>query len=264
MHYPSTSFWSSRLSLNIRSYDENHDTLAHWRNRVTIGGVNGPICHGAGRRHGTVNDQVKAIEYIDANGKLQMVSDQKQLKAAAGCFGLLGVVTHITFELEAMIYPVMKAEKPAISLAIPPLQASDVPLALRKDPLPTNEELQAAKADFENRAANDFYSEWFWYTYQRTAWVNSWNPVKEADGAIEYPSPAGVFLQWLQTWVGGWFSQTFFFHHIPGHWQAQFLAIAGMAVLPPTTFEKPSAETKTFLPDGLHFFRGVSALIGSW
>jgi hypothetical protein len=180
------------------------------------------------------------------------------LKAAAGCFGLLGVVTHITFELESMIYPVMKPEKTAISLAIPPLQASDVPMALRKNPLPTDKELQAAKADFENRAANDFYAEWFWYTYQTTAWVNSWSPVKESKGAKEFPSPAGVFLQWLECWVGGWFSQTFFFQHIPGHWQAQFLAIAGMAVLPPTTFEKPSVEIKTFLPDGLHFFRGVS------
>ena len=228
---------------------------------MTVGGVNGPICHGAGRHHATINDQVKAIEYIDANGKHQFVSDQKQLKAAAGCFGLLGVVTHITFELEAMIYPVMKPEKTAISLAIPPLQASDVPVALRKDPLPTDKELQAAKADFENRAANDFYAEWFWYTYQTTAWVNSWNPVKDVDGAKEFPSPAGVFLQWLQCWVGGWFSQTFFFQHIPGHWQAQFLAVVGMAVLPPTTFESPSVEIKTFLPDGLHFFRGVSECV---
>ena len=32
--------------------------------RVTVGGVNGPICHGAGRRHKTINDQVVAIEYV--------------------------------------------------------------------------------------------------------------------------------------------------------------------------------------------------------
>ena len=33
------------------------------------------------------------LEYIDANGKLQLVSDPKLLSAAAGCFGLLGIVT---------------------------------------------------------------------------------------------------------------------------------------------------------------------------
>ena len=199
-----------------------------------------------------------AIEYVDANGVLQTVVDPTELKAAAGCFGLLGIVTHITFELEAMTYAVLKPKKTAITLAIPPLKMSDVPLALYKNW--TEKDIQAAKADFENRATNDFYSEWFWYTYQNTAWVNSWNPTSDPKGAKEFPSPAGVFLQWLQCWMGGWFSQTFFFQNIPGRWQAQFLAIAGMAVLPPTLFDTELVEYKTTLPNGLHFFRGVSHL----
>ena len=128
---------------------------------MTIGGVNGPICHGAGRAHKTLSDQVVAIEYVDANGQIQTITDQKQLKAAAGCFGLLGVVTHITFELEAMTYAVMKPKKPPISLAIPPLKQSDIPAALYKKWKP--EEIEAAQKDFENRATNDFYAEWFWY-----------------------------------------------------------------------------------------------------
>lgn len=225
--------------------------------RVTVGGVNAPICHGAGRSHKTISDQVVAIEYVDANGVLQTVVDRTQLKAAAGCFGLLGIVTHITFELEAMTYAVMRPQKTAITLAIPPLKMSDVPLALYKNW--TQKDIDAAKADFEKRATNDFYAEWFWYTYQSTAWVNSWNPTNDAKGAKEFPSPAGVFLQWLQCWVGGWFSQTFFFQNIPGRWQAQFLAIAGMAVLPPTLFDTETVEYKTQLPNGLHFFRGVSS-----
>jgi hypothetical protein len=35
------------------------------------------------------------------------VDDPHHIKAAAGAFGLLGVVTHITFELDAMTYAVM-------------------------------------------------------------------------------------------------------------------------------------------------------------
>ena len=156
-----------------------------------------------------------------------------------------------------MTYAVLQPDKPPITLAIPPLKPSDVPLALYKAWTP--KDLASAQADFENRATNDYYSEWFWYTYQSTAWVNTWNTTDDASGAKEYPSPAGVFLQWLQTWVGGWFSQTFFFQHIPGHWQAQFLAIAGMAVLPPTVFDlDKTPKFKTYLPDALHFFRGVS------
>jgi len=75
--------------------------------QVTIGGVNGPICHGAGISHKTLSDYVRRIEYVDCTGKLQMVDDPYLLKAAAGAFGLLGVVTHITFELDAMSYAVL-------------------------------------------------------------------------------------------------------------------------------------------------------------
>jgi hypothetical protein len=74
---------------------------------VTIGGVNGPICHGAGLSHKTLSDYVRRIEYVDCNGQLQTVNDPVHIKAAAGAFGLLGVVTHITFELDAMTYAVI-------------------------------------------------------------------------------------------------------------------------------------------------------------
>jgi hypothetical protein len=98
--------------------------------RVTIGGVNGPICHGAGRQHQTVNDSIVAIEYVDANGVHRTVFDPGHLKAAAGCFGLLGIVTHITFSLDKMRYAVLKPVKPDISLAIPPLSRADSKLTL--------------------------------------------------------------------------------------------------------------------------------------
>jgi hypothetical protein len=36
-----------------------------------------------------------------------MVEDPQQIKAAAGAFGMLGVVTHITYVFDAMTYAVM-------------------------------------------------------------------------------------------------------------------------------------------------------------
>jgi FAD/FMN-containing dehydrogenase len=74
---------------------------------VTIGGVNGPICHGAGISKKTISDYVRRIEYVDCNGELRVVDDPYLIKAAAGAFGLLGVVTHITIELDAMTYAEM-------------------------------------------------------------------------------------------------------------------------------------------------------------
>ena len=56
------------------------------RARTTYGGSNAPICHGAGAGHQTISDYVRRIEYVDANGTLQSVSDPTHLKAAAGCF----------------------------------------------------------------------------------------------------------------------------------------------------------------------------------
>ncbi|MCJ1290300.1 hypothetical protein MMC34_001836 [Xylographa carneopallida] len=222
---------------------------------VTIGGVNGPICHGAGRRHKTMSDLVRMIEYVDANGVHQQLSDPQLLKAAAGCFGLLGIVTHVTLELDAMSYAVLKPRKPDVSLAIPPLSLNDIPVALQKNF--TNQQYKDALTDFEDRASNHYYSEWFWFTYQRTAWVNTWNNSKESTGVVDYPSPGGVWMQWIEGWIGGIISSTEFFQALPGHWQAQLLATLGMAVLPPTVFENPDPEIITYIPDALHFRRGI-------
>lgn len=229
--------------------------------RVTVGGVNAPICHGAGRRHKTLSDQVRVIEYVDTNGQHQIISDKKQLKAAAGCFGLIGIVTHITFELSAMTYAVMKPRKTDIGLAIPPPNRSDVPLALQRTW--TDAQLDKALEDFERSAADDYYCEWFWFTYQSEAWVNSWNTTTDATDVVDYPDPPQIWLQWVQEWLAGIVTTSTFFQALPGRWQTQLLATLVMANLPPTSSETPEPEIKTYLPDALHFRRGVRFLITS-
>ncbi|KAH7118729.1 hypothetical protein B0J11DRAFT_591121 [Dendryphion nanum] len=227
---------------------------------VTIGGVNGPICHGAGISHKTLSDYVRRIEYVDCNGKLQAVDDPYHLKAAAGAFGLLGVVTHITFELDAMSYAIMQPLKEDVGLGVPPLSKEDIPVALRSkwyDSPDASEYLSRATAEFHRRAANDYYSEWFWFTYQKKIWTNTFNTTTDPIGSINYPDDANVFLQWIQGWLGGLITSTPFFNAIPGYWQAQLLASLSMAALPPTIGESKTQTYKTLLPDALHFRRGV-------
>lgn len=48
-----------------------------------------------------------------------------------------------------------------------------------------------------------------------------------------------------------------FFADLPPHWQAQLLTTAGIAVLPPVLSQEPEPEIKTYLPNALHFERGV-------
>ena len=222
----------------------------------------------------TINDYVRCVEYVDVNGVLQTVSEPEHLKAAAGCFGLLGVVTHITFELdffEQMTYAELKPLKQPIAEAVPPIDKNDIPIALRTSPQKgakghraikgwdeiTDNDLKEWKDSFAERAANDYYSEWFWFTYQKRVWVNCWNTTTDPKDLQEYPTAEDTFLQWLQGWMGGVITDTYFFQALPGAWQAQMLATLGMAVLPPVRQEDDEPVYKTMIPDALHFRRGV-------
>jgi hypothetical protein len=158
-----------------------------------------------------------------------------------------------------MTYALMRPSKPDIGLAIPPLEPSDVPLALQKTY--TASRLAAAQAEFEDRAANDYYSEWFWFPYQGRAWVNTWNDTTDEAGVVDYPDTFATWLQWVQNWLGGVITSNKFFQEMPGRWQAQILATLSMAFLPPQMPMEDVKEIKTYVPDALHFRRGVSPLI---
>ncbi|QSZ35357.1 hypothetical protein DSL72_008227 [Monilinia vaccinii-corymbosi] len=212
---------------------------------ILVDGINGPICHGAGRRHKTISDYVRAIENIDANGTPRTITKPAHLLAAAGCFGLLGIVTHITLLLSPMTCAVLRPTKPDIALATPPpLSPSDVPLAPRKSWTPR--QYADALADFEARATGDYYSEWFWFTRCQQAWVNNTgDETGDARGAVEYPSPWETFVQWVQGWVGELLTGSEVF----------------VVALPPFEFndfaQNHTIEYKTALPNALHFRRGI-------
>ena len=125
----------------------------------------------------------------------------------------------------------------------------------------TQEQLKEWKEAFEKRAAEDYYAEWFWFTYQKKIWVNSWKNTTDGTDFLDYPNGADTFLQWLQGWIGGVMTDTSFFQALPGAWQAQLLATLGLAVLPPTVGEDATPTYKTLLPNALHFRRGVSTEI---
>jgi hypothetical protein len=159
-----------------------------------------------------------------------------------------------------MTYAVMQPLKEDVALGVPPLSKDIIPAALRSDWLKSpdaDERLAKATAEFERRAANDYYSEWFWFTYQQKVWTNTFNTTSDPTGAINYPDDTNVFLQWVQGWLGGVITEVPFFNAIPGYWQAQLIASLGMAALPPTLGESKTPTYKTLLPDALHFRRGV-------
>ena len=120
------------------SLDEKNDCWQRWWTlplnvimvEITFGGSNGPICHGAGKGTTTLSDLVAAIEFVNANGNLQVVDDPVQLKSASGCFGMLGLVTSITMKLDPLTFARMIPKKKPLPLTIPPPKGFDVPREL--------------------------------------------------------------------------------------------------------------------------------------
>jgi hypothetical protein len=144
------------------------------------------MCHGSGFAHKSINDYIRSVEYVDVNGTVQTIIDPSELHAALGCFGLLGIITHVTYEVKKMTFAVMRPRKVKTVLAVPPPDLSQVP-----------EALQEAIADFERRAGQDHYAEWSWFSYQSDVLVNTWSTVSDDEGQEDYPSPDQAFMQWI-------------------------------------------------------------------
>ncbi|KAH6888178.1 hypothetical protein B0T10DRAFT_70014 [Thelonectria olida] len=228
---------------------------------ITFGGSNATICHGAGINNPTLSDLVRRIDYIDVNGEKKFVNmgDKDLLKAASGCFGLLGVVTFITFECDAMCTAVMRPAKLPVIDAIPPppeMKDSDIPPALWKSRTP--EEKQNAVREFERRANEDFYAEWFWFPYSQQVWVNTWKTDSSTKDVVEYPSHAKTLYQVASTaamnmaQVAG--------QHIHALQLAPKMQTVILSWLAVKNFDevKPGQKPiRTLLPNALHFQRGV-------
>lgn len=218
----------------------------------------GSISRGTGYLHKTVNDYVRRIEYVDANGVWQTITSPDELSAAAGCFGLLGIITHVTLEVNKMSYAVMQPRKIPPMLAIPPPDTSIVPEALHVHV--TDAEFQTAVAEFEERAEKSDYAEWSWFPYQSHVFVNTWKTTPEEDAATDILLQTRTFLDWLSGWLVGIISSTDFYADIPARWQAQLVAMAAMAVMPPTAKDPLDIVIKTAVPNAQQFRRDCQYL----
>ena len=217
---------------------------------ITYGGSNAPICHGAGWKNETLSDLVTEIEFVNANGELQTVNDPHLLKAAAGCFGLLGIVTSITLKIDTMSYAVMQPKKKPIALCIPPVSRDDVPEEVNMDGI-SDVDLQQAQREFERQCEQGYYAEWFWFVFEEQGWINCWKNNGSREQAVDYPSPTETWFQEIQNYVGQLILDFDLFELLPGDIQARMLAKAAMAVLP------SNRTIVTPLVDALHFRRGV-------
>ena len=228
---------------------------------LTLGGSNAPICHGAGHRHQTLSDLVRKIEYVDAHGQLRIVDNPEHLRAASGCFGLMGVVTHLTMEFSPMTYALLRPEKMPVTWAVPPpadLPLDKIPPALRDDWKKLSQQDKAKRQqDFEDCAANYFYAEWFWFPYSDYAWVNTWNDTKDPAGVQRFPDRLNTLLQWLQTFTINVAQNSNILNWLVDKTSLTEASVTMLSRLAMMTLPAPDKPIKTFVPDALHFTRGV-------
>lgn len=216
---------------------------------ITFGGSNGPICHGAGCDKQTLSDLVYEIEFVNAYGELQTVNDPEQLCSAAGAFGLLGVVTAITLKLDPMSYALLQPCKSRVGLAVPPPMGYQVPVQVDMTGI-TSQNLSEATDDFIRRCENDYYAEWFWFSFQSECWINTWQNNGNISESIDYPSPIETKSQELQNYLVGLLMESKLFNLLSKKKQAQLIGTMAMLILP----NKP---VTTPVINALHFRRGI-------
>lgn len=98
-----------------------------------------------------------------------------------------------------MSFAVMKPTKVDVIDAIPP--PPSMPRHLIPNPLnkPRSEaQIKKAQEDFESRATDSYYAEWFWFPYSDKIWINTWNTTNDKTGVEGFPSKLQIVKQWIE------------------------------------------------------------------
>ena len=136
---------------------------------MTMGGTTSTISHGGGIQHKSLSDQIIGLEYVDASGEIQVVDDPEHLKAAAGAFGMLGIIVSITLKMDEMTFAKWGPRK-----ITKPIE--------EYWPRPGQELSEESVSMFKNH----YYSEWMAFPRHHTGgrgvlWQNVW----QNDGLAE-------------------------------------------------------------------------------
>lgn len=238
----------------------------------TFSGTISSICHGAGSQNSTLSDLVEEIEFVNAKGEIQVINKADQpylMKAAAGSFGLLGIITSITFKLDKMGYALTNPKLVSLAKALPPpsgTRIDQLPLKLQKDLGISNQEildsiiLQNSDKFFSH--CKDYYAEWFWFILTDKCWLNCWNkddPSNDEKNQDHWVNGGGKVYSDLLTWLentmssfAGLFIKNNY--HMPHPPYQEFFVRTSNDII--TGLLSTTARTLP-LPEALHFQRGI-------
>jgi len=221
---------------------------------ITFGGSNAPICHGAGKTTQTLSDLVTSMEFVNANGELQIVNDPQQLKSASGCFGMLGIVTSITMKLDPLTFANMTPKKKPLCLTIPPPLNFQVPKNIKMKNI-TQHKLDQAFQQFVNHCENDYYCEFFWFPGQDNCWINAWNNDASSKHGIEHPNKFQVQNEQTCSFLCDIMNDSVF-QILPPSFQMNVMSTMAMTDLPHCEDDEQDNIVVPLI-EALHFRRGI-------
>lgn len=149
--------------------------------------------------------------------------------------------------------PAMKAIPPP-----PGMKDNEIPEKLRIKLTP--EERAKAQSDFEWRANNEYYAEWFWFPFSKEVWVNTWSTDNDVGNTIQYPSNTKRVLEVFGTITVNVAQnivkpiEAFGSHRL----RTKFLSWIAMKNLDAVEEDQP--PIRTLIPNALHFQRGIQNL----
>uniref|UniRef100_A0A0G4IGB2 FAD-binding PCMH-type domain-containing protein n=1 Tax=Chromera velia CCMP2878 TaxID=1169474 RepID=A0A0G4IGB2_9ALVE len=221
----------------------------------TLAGTVSNMCHGAGIASTTLSDLVTKMEVVNAKGDIQTINDPEQLSAAAGAFGLAGVIISLTFKLDALTYADWTPQKKDLAYTIPPpgFDPERVPESLRKEGVPDVQRMRDAFRDFVWRVENDYYSEFFWYPYQKETWVNRWNNTGDGKIAESYPGDKLTAFQNIELHTARFVTDNV-------QLVQDYPRVAAQAIATYAQGLSPTKPVVTPLIDAIHFRRGIHNL----
>jgi len=179
-----------------------------------------------------VGDLVESMEIVNPKGAIVTISDKQELRAAAGCLGLLGPVVSLTLRLVKTKYTVLEPKIVPGEQGIPRIGSSDT-----------------ANINIFNADASKYYCEWFWFpgNAKKTLWINCWNDNGKKQDAKDYPSKFEAQLQGLGLVMADTLAKILDTH----------LFTKTMADLSMTSLPKEPTSITTQVANGLHFARGI-------
>ena len=132
-------------------------------NFITVAGAVALSCHGCGKHSGTMSDSVVGMTLLNYEGRLVEIGedDPDLLRAAQVNLGTLGIIITVTFQCE-----------PAFKL-----------VATDTGKVTVAEALSQVQYLFE---AHD-YLEYFWYPFNDTVWVKTWDRVPYETANVNAP-----------------------------------------------------------------------------